>query len=194
MVTERAARLVTVVAQAGVGKSRLIAEFARDAERTAGVLHGNCLPYGEGITFWPMAEVVRDASGISEEDPPETALRKIGGTVGDDGRVSERLASLTGLSARDFPVEELFWSARKLLETLAANRPVVVVFEDVHWAESTFLALIEHLVESAGAPILVGVGAPTSLAVSLAADRGLTLGGFARGGRLNVYTGAERVT
>jgi class 3 adenylate cyclase/tetratricopeptide (TPR) repeat protein len=148
-------RLVTLVAQAGVGKSRIVAEFAREAAQGAHVLRGNCLAYGEGITFWPMAEVVRAAAGITEDDAPEAASRKIAETVGDDARVTERLASLSGLSTRDFPVEELFWSARKLLEGLAADRPVVVVFEDVHWAEATFLSLVEHLIDSGSAPILV---------------------------------------
>jgi tetratricopeptide (TPR) repeat protein len=149
------ARLVTVVAQAGVGKSRLIAEFARETEGEACVLRGNCLAYGEGITFWPMAEVVWGAAGITEEDTPEATAGKIAEAAGGDARVSERLASLTGLSPRDFPVEELFWAARKLLERLGEDRPVVVLFEDVHWAEATFLALVEHLVESAAAPLLV---------------------------------------
>jgi class 3 adenylate cyclase/tetratricopeptide (TPR) repeat protein len=154
-VSDGTARLVTLVAQAGVGKSRLVGEFAREAARDAHVLRGNCLPYGEGITFWPMAEVVRGAALVTEDDAPETVSRKIAEAAGEDERVAERLLSMTGLSTRDFPVEELFWSARKLLERLATDRPVVVVFEDVHWAEATFLALIEHVVESGRAPILV---------------------------------------
>jgi class 3 adenylate cyclase/tetratricopeptide (TPR) repeat protein len=147
------ARLVTVLAQAGVGKSRLIAEFERETEPSAVVLQGNCLPYG-GITFWPMAEVVRAAAEIIEDDLPESAVAKIASIAGDQ-QVTERLASLMALRERDFPVEELFWAARKLLERLAGEPGAVVVFEDIHWAAETFLTLVEHLVEAAEAPILI---------------------------------------
>jgi class 3 adenylate cyclase/tetratricopeptide (TPR) repeat protein len=148
------ARLVTVLAQAGVGKSRLIAEFERETEPMASVLQGSCLPYGEGITFWPMAEVVRAAAAIVEDDSPESAVAKIAAAAGEE-QVTERLASLMALSDRDFPVEELFWAARKLLERLAGEGGAVVVFEDVHWAAETFLTLVEHLVDAAQAPILI---------------------------------------
>jgi predicted ATPase/class 3 adenylate cyclase len=148
-------RQVSVIAQAGVGKTRLLQEFLRSAEGAL-VLRGHCLSYGEGITFWPMAEVVREATKISEDDSPETARAKLAPMVREDSElVTERLASMTGLGSQDFPVEEIFWAARKLLEALAADRPVIVVFEDVHWAESTFLDLIEQVRETAQAPILV---------------------------------------
>jgi class 3 adenylate cyclase/tetratricopeptide (TPR) repeat protein len=149
----RSARLVTVLAQAGVGKSRLISELEREAQETARVLQGNCLPYG-GITFWPMAEVVRSAAGITEDDSMESAVAKIA-VIARDDQVTERLASLMALSERDFAVEELFWAARKLLERLAGDEGAVVVFEDVHWAAETFLTLVEHLVDTAEAPILL---------------------------------------
>ena len=150
------ARMVTVVAHAGVGKSRLLAEFLGSASRVATVLRGHCLPYGEGITFWPLTEIVHGAADIGEEESQERALAKLRAVAGDEGDlVTERLASVLGLGSREFPVEELFWASRKLLESIASERPVVVVFEDIHWAEPTLLALIEHLVDNADAPLLV---------------------------------------
>jgi predicted ATPase/class 3 adenylate cyclase len=152
----RSARLVTVLAHAGVGKSRLLAEFLGSASRAATVLRGHCLPYGEGITFWPVTEIVHEAADIGEDDSQERALEKLHAVGGDEADlVTERLASVVGLGDREFPVEELFWASRKLLESIARDRPLVVVFEDIHWAEPTLLALIEHLVDNANAPLLV---------------------------------------
>src|SRR5437764_483002 len=119
---------------------------------------GRCLPYGSGITFWPLVEVTRDAAGIAEDDPPEVARTKLAELVPEPDReaVSARVAAAIGLSAEQFPIEELFWGVRKLLESLARARVTVVVFDDVHWAEPTFLDLVEHLVESVqDAPLLL---------------------------------------
>jgi class 3 adenylate cyclase/tetratricopeptide (TPR) repeat protein len=140
-------RLVTVVGEAGVGKSRLIDEFIGSVEGEASVLRGRCLPYGDGITFWPLAEAVRSAAGIAERDSMESALAKLDAIAGDSD-VSARVASAIGLSSTPFPVQELVWGARKLLETIASRQPLVVVFDDIHWAEPTFLELIEHVVET----------------------------------------------
>ena len=146
-VDARRCRLVTVVGEAGVGKSRLIDEFVRSVEGDVSFLRGRCLPYGDGITFWPLAEAVRQASGIMERDSTESALKKLSALSGD-AEAEERVASAIGLSPTQFPVEELFWGARKLLEALARLRPLLVLFEDVHWAETTFLELIEHVVDA----------------------------------------------
>jgi predicted ATPase/class 3 adenylate cyclase len=147
-VEKRCCRLATVVGEAGVGKSRLIDELIRSAEDSVTVLRGRCLPYGDGITFWPLAEAVRDAAQIAERDTTELALAKLAQLAGDD-EVFERVASAIGLSARPFPVEELVWGARKLVETLGRDRPALVLFEDVHWAEATFLELVEQVAEQA---------------------------------------------
>ena len=144
----RRCQLVTIVGEAGVGKSRLIDEFVRSLDGEASFLGGRCLPYGDGITFWPLAEAVRQASGIMERDSTEIALQKLSALSGD-AEAEARVASAMGLTATEFPVEELFWGARKLLEALARPGPVVVLFEDIHWAEATFLELIEHLVVTA---------------------------------------------
>jgi tetratricopeptide (TPR) repeat protein len=146
-VEARRCRLVTLIGEAGVGKSRLIDEFMRSVEDGASFLRGRCLAYGDGITFWPLAEAVRQASGILERDSTESALQKLSALSGD-AEAEARVASAIGLSAAQYPGEELFWGARKLLEALARPGPLVVLFEDVHWAEKTFLELIEHLLET----------------------------------------------
>jgi class 3 adenylate cyclase/tetratricopeptide (TPR) repeat protein len=145
----RSARLVGIVGDAGVGKSRLTAEFVEQAEERALVLEGRCLPYGDGITFWPVAEAVRAQAGIVNDDGGDEARRKLAsfaGAAGDD--VMSRLTSAIGLADEPYPVEELFWAVRRLLEHLASERPVVFVVQDVHWAEPTFLELVDHLVQS----------------------------------------------
>jgi class 3 adenylate cyclase/tetratricopeptide (TPR) repeat protein len=138
---------VTVVGDAGVGKSRLIHEFLTSERDRAFTVRGRCLPYGRGITFWPIVEIVRAAAGVEEDDAPERAIAKVRGLVGDSD-VADRLASATGLAATSFPVAEIVWAVRRLVEILADDRPVVVVFDDIHWAESTMLDLITHLAEA----------------------------------------------
>jgi DNA-binding SARP family transcriptional activator/predicted ATPase len=126
------ARVALVVASPGVGKSRLVAELAR---RTKGVttLWGRCLSYGEGITYWPLREV------LAEAEPGE-----------------ERDAVLAALDAEPPPpAPEIAYLFRRFCETVARERTVVLVFDDVHWAEATFLDLLEHLADKGEAPILV---------------------------------------
>src|SRR5919198_3095956 len=152
-------RLVTVVGDPGVGKSRLIADFVGSISGEATVLRGRCLPYGNGITFWPIVEVVRQAASIADDDPPELALRKMTDLVGSDvedcDRIVDRVASAIGLTTTSFPVSELFWAIRRLFEQLAHERALTVVVDDIHSAESTFLELLEHIVESAEARVLL---------------------------------------
>ncbi len=136
----RSCRLVTVVGAAGVGKSRLVAEFLGGLDGARVVL-GRCVAYGDGITYRPVAEVVRQLR------PLETLI--------SDQRV---LAALSGLVADDeaSSTEEIAWAVRKLLEAAAAERPLVCVFDDVNWGEDTFLDLVEQVAALArGAPLLV---------------------------------------
>jgi class 3 adenylate cyclase/tetratricopeptide (TPR) repeat protein len=147
-------RLATVVGEAGVGKSRLIDELIASLADDVTILRGRCLPYGDGITFWPLAEAVRGAAHIAERDTTEIALRKLA-TLADDDGVTERVASAIGLSSAHYAGEELAWGARKLLETLGREHPVLVLFEDIHWAEPTFLELVQHVVEHAGSKVLI---------------------------------------
>ncbi|HET6657258.1 MAG TPA: adenylate/guanylate cyclase domain-containing protein [Gaiellaceae bacterium] len=147
-------RLATVFGSPGMGKSRLVEELVARVGRASAVVRGRCLSHGRGITFWPIVEIVRKAAGILEEDPPEVARAKIAALAPDDA-VARRIASAVGLSSEEFPVDETFWGVRKLLEEMASTRPLVVVFEDIHWAESTMLDLIEHVLGLAERPIFL---------------------------------------
>ena len=161
-VGEKRARLVTIVGDAGVGKSRLIREFAASAANEAGLVRGRCLPYGDGITFWPLAEVVRAAASIASDDSPAVAIEKIRALLADPERtderdtVTERVASMLGLSDAQFSVVELMWGMRRLLETLAAERPLVMIVDDIHSAAQTLLDFFDYLLETVeGASILL---------------------------------------
>ncbi|MES2229165.1 MAG: adenylate/guanylate cyclase domain-containing protein [Pseudomonadota bacterium] len=140
-------RLVTVIGDAGVGKSRLVHEVVVRIAAGARVLRGRCLPYGDGITFWPLREMVGGAANILADDAPAEARAKLLALVGD-ADVVDRLAAATGLSDTPFPLHELYWAARKLLEVLAASGAVVAIIDDIHWAETAFLDLLDHLLDS----------------------------------------------
>ncbi|MDQ4131384.1 MAG: AAA family ATPase, partial [Actinomycetota bacterium] len=146
---ERKCRLVTVLGTAGVGKSRLATEFVKAVAREATVLQGECLPYGDAITYWPVARVVGQAAGISDDDSPERSRLKIASLLeGDDrGSTVDALAAVFGPGHPTVASEDVARAVRKLLEAVARTRPVVVVFEDTHWADPAFLELIEHIVD-----------------------------------------------
>jgi class 3 adenylate cyclase/tetratricopeptide (TPR) repeat protein len=128
-VGEKTPLLVTVLGAAGLGKTRLAAELIADVGERATVLEGRCLSYGEGITFWPLQQILR---GLGERPAGAPAPERARGT------------------------EETFWAYRKLFEALAMERPLVLVLEDIHWAEPTLLDLIEHIVEwTREAPMLI---------------------------------------
>lgn len=143
-------QLLTVMGPAGVGKSRLIRELLLRFGAQTRVLVGRCLPYGEGITFWPVVEIIRAVTGITGTESPDDARAKIAAVVegAEADLVSSRLAALLGLAAAVPVVQETFWAIRKLLAGLAAQKPLVLVFDDVHWAEATFLDLLEYLADS----------------------------------------------
>ena len=158
-IDERTCQAVTVVAEAGVGKSRLAAEFVTGLEKVVVVARGRCLPYGEGVTFWPIAEVVRQLSGITVQDDVHEATAKIEALLADDpdaATVTAHVAAVSGLAEVAYPIQETFWAIRKLFESIARARPLVVAFDDIHWGEATFLDLIEYLWGwSTGFPILL---------------------------------------
>jgi class 3 adenylate cyclase/tetratricopeptide (TPR) repeat protein len=147
---EGTCRLVTVLGPPGVGKSRLARELLAAVRGRARVVVGRCLPYGEGITYWPLAEIVEQVSG-----------RDYGGMldlVGDDEHaelIAARIASAVGLAPPGGRSEEVSWAVRRLLESLSRQRPLVVVFDDIHWAEPTFLDLIEYLTGFTAGPVLL---------------------------------------
>jgi tetratricopeptide (TPR) repeat protein len=142
--SEHSAYLFTILGPAGIGKSRLAAEFARTVAAKATVLSGRCLPYGEGITFWPLAEVVRQATGESSR----AAILHLLDEKPDAELIADRVAGAIGLAEPGGAPEETFWASRKLLEALAETKPLVLVFDDLHWAEPTFLDLVEHVADS----------------------------------------------
>jgi class 3 adenylate cyclase/tetratricopeptide (TPR) repeat protein len=131
--SEQASALFSILGSAGVGKSRLAAEFIGGLDAT--VLRGSCLSYGDGITYWPVVEVVKQLLGTSP--PPDRAIAALLG----EGQAT---------------ADDIAFAVRKLFEASAAERPLVVVLDDLHWAEPTFLDLVEHIADwSRGAPILL---------------------------------------
>jgi class 3 adenylate cyclase/tetratricopeptide (TPR) repeat protein len=134
VVSDRSCHLFTILGTAGVGKSRLAQEFLAGVD--AAVVGGRCLSYGEGISYWPVTEVVKQLAPAGEVTGP--------------------LASILGDETASGSPEEIAWAFRKLLEARAAERPLVVVFDDLHWGEPTFLDLVEHVADlSRDAPILL---------------------------------------
>jgi class 3 adenylate cyclase/tetratricopeptide (TPR) repeat protein len=145
-VRHRRAHLFTIYGEPGVGKSRLAREFVAGLE-AATVLAGRCLPYGEGVTYWPLAEMVKAAAGISDDDPLEEAHEKLLVSC-EDEEVADLLALAAGVLEaveRERSQQEIAWAAREWAEQLAAAQPLVLAFEDIHWAEEPLLELVEHL-------------------------------------------------
>ena len=150
-VAERACRLVTVLGVPGIGKSRLVREALDEIRTGVGIVVGRCPPYGEGITYLPLLDIVRQLAPAGAAEL--TAL--VEGE--DDGElIADRVAGAVGLSATSAPTAETNWAVRKLFEALARHRPLVVVLDDLHWAEPTFLDLVEHVAGSTrDVPLLV---------------------------------------
>jgi class 3 adenylate cyclase/tetratricopeptide (TPR) repeat protein len=156
-IDDQACRLFTIVAPAGVGKSRLVEEFLGGLT-DATVLRGRCLPYGEGITYFPVLDVVKQAAGLADFDAPELVESKICAILqGEENQavVCERIAQLMGVADAAAP-EETFWAIRRMFEAIARRRALALVFDDVQWGEATFLDLVEHVAhQSRDAPILL---------------------------------------
>jgi predicted ATPase/class 3 adenylate cyclase len=161
-VEENACHLFTVLGPAGVGKSRLVLEFASEIQGRADVVTGSCPPYGEGTTFLPLLEVIRQATGIAADDGPAEARAKLvsalrnGGSEESNAPAADAISALIGLGEGASAGELGFWSVRKLLETVAKKSPLVLVLDDLHWAEASLLDLTDHLAEwSRESPILL---------------------------------------
>jgi predicted ATPase/class 3 adenylate cyclase len=147
-VARNSREFVTVVGAAGVGKSRLVAELVERYRPSATLLVGRCLPYGEGITYWPLAEIVEQAVGIEDGDEADVARAKLDAALREDPdgeTIARRLAQIIGLEEGFESGEHGFWAARRLLEIVAARRPLIVVLEDLQWAAPMLLDLVEHL-------------------------------------------------
>ncbi len=143
-VEERSCRLFTVLGPPGIGKSRLVGELDSLLEGRATTVVGRCLPYGEGITFWPLAEIFGSLGDVRE-------------ALGDEeANVGRLLDALIGPTEDAVSSEESFWAVRRAFEACARRRPLVVCLEDLHWGEPTLLDLIEYVVGwSRDAPILL---------------------------------------
>jgi class 3 adenylate cyclase/tetratricopeptide (TPR) repeat protein len=143
----RSCSLFTVLGAAGVGKSRLTVEFLRDVDAT--VLRGRCLSYGEGITYWPVITIVKQL--LEGSNGAEAAA-----LMARDPKVASAIQAILGEHDAATSSTEIAWAVRKLLESAAETRALVVVFDDIHWGEPTLFDLIEHIADlSRGAPILV---------------------------------------
>ena len=145
---DRRAHLVTIYGEPGVGKSRLANEFLASLEGTT-VLHGRCLPYGESITYWPLAEMVKGAADIADDDPLDVAIEKL-----RECCPAEAVADLLGLATGVLEAvhgersqQEISWAAREWAQLMSQTQPMILVFEDIHWAEEPLLELIEHMTE-----------------------------------------------
>jgi class 3 adenylate cyclase/tetratricopeptide (TPR) repeat protein len=162
MVEETEIQLVTITGEPGVGKTRLLSELRKwvdDREELVRWRQGRCLPYGEGITYWALGEIVKAHAGIRETDGADEASEKLRRTIedGDAAWLHARLRPLVGLPGTDMADrDESFAAWQRYVEGIAANGPLVLLFEDLHWADPALLAFVEHLVDwSRDLPILV---------------------------------------
>ena len=179
----RRPRLVTLLGPPGIGKSRLLIALSEHVDEEAAVHWGRCLPYGEGMTYWPLTEIVKSAAGIRRDDDSATDSAKLGRLLEslptedeDELRtIAAALANLVGVpttprgtySAEVISQAELHWAIRRVLPLLARQRPMLLVFEDLHWAEPTLLELLQELPHPEGeAPFLVLGSARPELAES----------------------------
>jgi class 3 adenylate cyclase/tetratricopeptide (TPR) repeat protein len=145
-VRDRRAHLFTVYGEPGVGKTRMTNEFLASLEGTT-ILTGRCLPYGESITYWPLAEMVKGSADIADDDPLDVAIEKL-----RECCPAEAVADLLGLATGVLKAvhgersqQEISWAAREWAQLMAQTQPLILVFEDIHWAEEPLLELIEHM-------------------------------------------------
>jgi class 3 adenylate cyclase/tetratricopeptide (TPR) repeat protein len=189
-VAQRETQLVTLVGVPGIGKSRLVAELFQRLEESPELVwwrQGRALPYGSGVSFWAVGEIVKAQAGINENDPPETVSEKLRESVAQAVDEHERdwiaghLEPLLGLSDdAALDRQEAFAAWRRYLEGLAEQHSLVLVFEDLHWADDGLLDFVDHLVGwAAGVPLLVLASARPELL-----DRRPNWGG----GKLNATT------
>jgi class 3 adenylate cyclase/tetratricopeptide (TPR) repeat protein len=174
---ERSPQLVTLVGVPGIGKTRLVQELFRTIEADPELIHwrqGRSLPYGDGVQLGALSEIVKAHAGILEGDPAESATRKLNAVVeeisddeGETAWIERHLRPLLGLttgSEARTDRNESFAAWRRFFEGLAEQRPLVLVFEDLHWADEGLLDFVDHLVDwSAGVPLLVVVAARPEL-------------------------------
>jgi len=155
-VRDRRAHLVTIFGEPGIGKSRLAREFVDGVER-ASVLTGRSLPYGEGVTYWPLAEMIKAAAGIADDDPLEEAFAKLRACCAEES-VADVLGLASGLLETletEHGAQDITWAVREVMARLADVQPMILLFEDIHWAEPPLLDLVEYIADSVRAPLLI---------------------------------------
>jgi class 3 adenylate cyclase/tetratricopeptide (TPR) repeat protein len=166
---EREPQLLTLVGVPGIGKTRLVSELARELDRGGDWrwLEGRSLPYGEGATFWAFCEIVRGFTGVLDSDDDQEATRKVHGAVAavvpepsEVAWLERHLRPLVGIDIDDLGSGdrrgEAFTAWRRLMEALAEEQPLVLVFDDLHWADDALLDFVDHVVDwASGVPILV---------------------------------------
>jgi class 3 adenylate cyclase len=173
--SERRPHLVTIYGDPGVGKSRLTAEFlgrVESGDAAARVVRGRCLPYGEGVTYWPLGEILKVLAGALDTDPPDVMLEKIAkvgrdlltsDVTGDPDRAVAALAHTVGVTMPGFSFSdlaprqvrlEIHGAWRSFFSALAREGPLVVVVEDIHWADQAMLDLLEDTTERVEGPVL----------------------------------------
>src|SRR5206468_6164857 len=158
---ERTPQLVTLVGVPGIGKSRLVYELSRIVDADAELIswrQGRSLPYGEGVSFWALAEMVKAQAGILEDDAPAQAQAKVAemaanvlSSTADADWVARHVGALAGVGSEE-PAggdrrSEVFAAWRQFFEALAEPRPLVLVFEDLHWADDGLLDFIDYLAD-----------------------------------------------
>jgi class 3 adenylate cyclase/tetratricopeptide (TPR) repeat protein len=142
VITERSCQLVTVLGSAGVGKSRVVAEVLDSLHDRATVAGGRCLPYGEGLTWWPLVEALGNTGLLAQVSAEEPA--------------TARATAVLKPSGESVSTDEAFWVLRRTLEALARRHPLVLVVDDLHWGQSTFMDFLEHVAtRTTGAPLLL---------------------------------------
>jgi class 3 adenylate cyclase/tetratricopeptide (TPR) repeat protein len=169
---ERRPHLVTIYGDPGVGKSRLVQEFlsAAEADDRRTIVRGRCLPYGDGVTYWPLAEILKGVAGVKDSDPPGAALERVqaagAGLLGDDPAAARATAALAFTMGLDDPAqrfdeldpkqvrEEIGAAWRGFFAALAREAPVLALVEDIHWADPALLDLLEQFAEWVDAPVL----------------------------------------
>jgi DNA-binding SARP family transcriptional activator len=167
-------RVVTVVGEAGIGKTRLMRELLLPVREEARILVGRCASYGDGATYLPIAEAVRQAV----REPSLAGIAALLEGEADAEQVALRVAELSGLADAPGAPGEAFWAVRRFVEAVASERPLVLVLDDIHWAEPTLLDLVEYVGEWAQAPVLLLCAARRELLETRPAWGGPTSTGF----------------